>query len=336
MYGRPTHREMIREAVGDLDGRATYAEIRDWICGRYGSVNRSAITANIIMCTVNHPSRIHYPQSSKPRVANGRYDFLYRVGRGRVALYDPKSHGAWEVRRGPKGEAVVAEVGGQEHRTRGGGQRAVPMDSRILAPRIPTEEAFLAGIREYDRREQREAVYRTAALVVSRFWGEHAVVADAVAALLVSWNRAFYRFGMFEIAKLQRCIADNAEAIERFRRRDISSLAYEDEASIGRMFGEFIEASRIGSGSSRGRQSAVSAAKALHLLAPRFFPIWDRKIARIYGCHYGRDPIKAYWEFCHVTRDIAEATRQYSVQSDKTLVKLIDEYNYSKFAKGWI
>jgi len=56
----------------------------------------------------------------------------------------------------------------------------------------------------------------------------------------------------------------------------------------------------------------------------------------VYGCRYGSDPMAAYWAFCRVTRDVAEATKGYTARTDKTLVKLIDEYNYSKFAKGWI
>jgi len=335
MRTRPTHRDMISEAVETLGGKCSYTEIRDYIRGRYGAVNKSAITANIIMCTVNHPSRIHYHPNTDPRIANTMYDFLFRIARGAVELYDRERHAQWEIRRRLDGSVVVALVGGREFPP-----RTVKRRSRAPGgkPRwtMPRREEFLSGIEAYERREQREAVYKIAAFVVARFWGEHAVIADAVTALLVSWNRAFYRFGMFNVATLEACIADNAEQVERFRTRDISSLAYEDEAYIEGLFRKFLEALRIGLGSSRGRKSPVSAAKALHLMAPSFFPIWDSKIAVEYGCQYGSDPMAAYRAFCRVTRDVAEATRGYTGRTDKTLVKLIDEYNYSKFAKGWI
>jgi hypothetical protein len=37
------------------------------------------------------------PENQKPRIANDKYDFLYTVGRGTVALYDPIKHGIWEI-----------------------------------------------------------------------------------------------------------------------------------------------------------------------------------------------------------------------------------------------
>jgi len=37
-----------------------------------------------------------------------------------------------------------------------------------------------------------------------------------------------------------------------------------------------------------------------------------------------------------ITKDIVDNVKNYTVQSDKTIVKLIDEYNYSKYTKKWI
>jgi hypothetical protein len=81
---------MIKEAVENLGGMATYSEIKDYIRNKYGEVNESTINCQIIVCTVNHPSRIHYPENKKPRIANSRYDFLFSTGykyrRGEVEL----------------------------------------------------------------------------------------------------------------------------------------------------------------------------------------------------------------------------------------------------------
>lgn len=87
------------------------------------------------------------------------------------------------------------------------------------------------------------------------------------------------------------------------------------------------------------RRSPVAVAKALHLLAPNFFPLWDDKIAQAppYKCYYNKNPDEKYVSFCERTKTIADKVRTYIDQSDKTtLVKLIDEYNYSKYTKGWI
>jgi len=84
-------------------------------------------------------------------------------------------------------------------------------------------------------------------------------------------------------------------------------------------------------------RSPVSVAKALHLLAPNFFPLWDNKIARAYGCHYKKKPAEKYIWFCKKTKTVADKVKNYNIRSNKkTLVKIIDEYNYSKYTLGWI
>ena len=84
------------------------------------------------------------------------------------------------------------------------------------------------------------------------------------------------------------------------------------------------------------KKSPVSAAKALHLLAPKFFPLWDDKIARAYRCNYDTNPAEKYVSFCKITKIIAEKVKDYDIQTDRTLIKLVDEYNFSKYTKKWI
>jgi len=72
MSTKPYVWQMVKEAVQNLGGKATYSEIKDYIRNKYGAVNESTINCQIIVCTVNHPSRIHYPENKKPRVATAR------------------------------------------------------------------------------------------------------------------------------------------------------------------------------------------------------------------------------------------------------------------------
>jgi hypothetical protein len=94
---RPAVWQLVKDAVKSLGGRASYLRIIEWIHTKYPDVNENTIRAQIIICTVNAPSRIHYPENRKPREANGRYDFLYSVGRGEVMSYDPQQHGKWAI-----------------------------------------------------------------------------------------------------------------------------------------------------------------------------------------------------------------------------------------------
>lgn len=94
---RPPVRLMVKNAVEDLGGSATYEQIRDWISTKYDNVNRGTIDAQTIACTVNQPSRGHYPENQKTRGFDPNYDFFFTTGRGKVELYDKTKHGEWGI-----------------------------------------------------------------------------------------------------------------------------------------------------------------------------------------------------------------------------------------------
>ena len=81
----------------------------------------------------------------------------------------------------------------------------------------------------------------------------------------------------------------------------------------------------------------VGTAKALHLLAPGLFPLWDRDIAKAYGLALGEAGSngKRYWRFMLIAKQqCLELSRQEP--SCKNPLKSIDEYNYCKYTKGWL
>jgi len=114
MNAKPYVWQMIKEAIEKLGGKATYSEIKGHIRNKYGEVNKSTINCQIIVCTVNHPSRIHYTENKKPRIANSKYDFLFTTGRGQVELYDLEKHGIWEIRKDEYGKLTVEQSGLEE------------------------------------------------------------------------------------------------------------------------------------------------------------------------------------------------------------------------------
>jgi hypothetical protein len=201
---------------------------------------------------------------------------------------------------------------------------------------VPNREEFIKGCEEYEKHDKRGAMYKVAMFLVSHFWGKPPDMADGLGVLLLTWNQAFYRYGIFDFDKLEECITENFQKIESFRNRDILSLSNSDEDAIKDLFNKFREALQIDSGNVQGRKSPVSVAKALHLLAPKFFPPWDDKIARAYKCYYNENPAERYVSFCKITKAIADEVKNYTSRSDKTLIKLIDEYNYSKYTQGGI
>lgn len=103
-------REMIRNAVTDLGGKANYTQIIELINKKHGAVNNNTIRTQIMACSVNSFSRIHLPECGKPRSFDARYDFLYNVGPGQVVLYDPIIHGNWTLIE-HQGKTVIAKDG---------------------------------------------------------------------------------------------------------------------------------------------------------------------------------------------------------------------------------
>ena len=111
-----------------------------------------------------------------------------------------------------------------------------------------------------------------------------------------------------------------------------------DKDSIHCLFDELNKALQIAQKDSKakGRKSPVAVAKALHLLAPNFFPIWDGKIAAAYGYSSGKTAVENYIIFCEKIKRVAKNVCDGIQRKDKPLLKFIDEYNYAKYTKKWI
>lgn len=104
---RPPVWQLVRDSIRHFDREVSYSEIKKFVWSEYPDVNSSTLTCQIIVCSVNHPSRVHYPENKKPRLCTGQYDFLYNTGRGRVAPYDPDRQGLWEIAVSGDGALVV-------------------------------------------------------------------------------------------------------------------------------------------------------------------------------------------------------------------------------------
>lgn len=107
---KPIVREMIREAVDALGGKAKNVDVRDWVLRKYPGTNPLTVAAQIIVATVNHDSRVHYPQNQKARRADSENDFLYRPQKGWIEKYDSEKHGHWEIRETESGQLIVQQV----------------------------------------------------------------------------------------------------------------------------------------------------------------------------------------------------------------------------------
>jgi hypothetical protein len=96
------------------------------------------------------------------------------------------------------------------------------------------------------------------------------------------------------------------------RERSIASLVNLDETEVLRLFGLF-----------RAECGPVGAGKALHVLAPSFFPLWDNAIA----VSYGVATETGYFQFIKIVKQqVVNLTEE--IAPGVTALKALDEYNY--------
>lgn len=203
-------------------------------------------------------------------------------------------------------------------------------------PMALTSEEFQRGLDAYQMHVARDPIYETATFLLNHSWGEPRKMADGLGVLLLTWNQGFYRFGQFDFNLLEESLQWGMPVIAEFRKRHIKSLTQTDEVAVEQLFLSLLDALRRREGKRIDQKSPVAVAKALHLLAPDFFPIWDEKIADAYGCYYASNPAKQYLTFAMKMQELWRALNMtVPLGTGRTFLKLIDEYNYAKFTKNW-
>lgn len=213
-------------------------------------------------------------------------------------------------------------------------QLPMPRKSTLYSPTY-----FFRWIKAFRKRERRDSMYHVATYLVTNFLNQPAMLTDGLGVLLLTWNQAFYRYGSFDFKKLEKCLIKNKKTINHFRNRKIFSISDGDKIYIKKLFNELLKSLEITQGKKKHQKSPVATAKALHLLAPDFFPLWDQRISNAYGYNYTNQPAEKYFAFCLVTKDLAAKLKKRVPKSElkqKTLLKLIDECNYDTYTKKYL
>ena len=200
---------------------------------------------------------------------------------------------------------------------------------------LPNKHEFNRAIAAYKQNEKRDAMYVVATYWVEQFWNDSHQVSNGLGVLLLTWNDAFYRYGPFDYDELADCVESNRPSLEKLRNKELRRITDKDGEIICDLFGQFQHALRSQRNSGEERFTPVGTVKALHLLAPSYFPLWDGAIAEAYDCEFA-DSIAAekYLEFCHQMLEIKKQVieRKY-VGSQENPLKKIDEYNYVTYTK---
>jgi len=197
---------------------------------------------------------------------------------------------------------------------------------------IPDYDEFRRGYEVYNEREIKGPIYFEALEVVSQHWGIPHDMARGVRIIIRGWN---YLYSNFNFGELVNCIGRNLPILNELKDKNIETLSESDGDTIKNVFNQFNEALKR---ESDNRKSPVSVAKALCLFATNFLPIWDSNIAFKYNCFYFSDSADdPYFRFCKKMKIMAGHVRNYAPNpDDRSLLKRIDEYNYSKYTMHWI
>jgi hypothetical protein len=182
----------------------------------------------------------------------------------------------------------------------------------------------------YETNEPRDLFYKVATELVSLSLANKTVllISESIAVLLQTWNREYYRFRKFDaqhFADIDKLLSTQKIALAEARGKNIQHLTHAEETFAKQMFKAFETV-----------LGPVGAAKSLHLLAPDYFPIWDRTIAAAYVGILGKTGTNSnrYWQMMGYASQQAHSLVASGYTGNP--LKAIDEYNYCHFSKGWI
>jgi hypothetical protein len=194
----------------------------------------------------------------------------------------------------------------------------------------PTAAELAKARQTFRSRESRDVFYRAATYLVEQALQGLAPItlSEALAVLLQTWNRAYYQYhppGPDYLDRIDALLDQHASWRRRIRDRTISTFSSADGAELEVIFRDFEKV-----------LGPVGAAKALHLLAPGFLPLWDRAIAVAYGLQLGYTGTngKRYVRMANIAKSqSARVGGEDAIGAD--ILKALDEYNYCRFTKGW-
>lgn len=142
-------------------------------------------------------------------------------------------------------------------------------------------------------------------------------IAGALSEWLSDFNRQYYRFRPEKGATLRRDLEPilriSLGALMPLRDRSITTLTHQDRRQVSELFDRF-----------RDRLGPVGTAKALHVLAPGFFPLWDNSIAKAHGLSV--DEVGYYQLMLHRKKQVASLPP--GLTDRVSPLKLLDERDY--------
>jgi hypothetical protein len=195
--------------------------------------------------------------------------------------------------------------------------------------RTPEFDELESARAAYQADERRTLFYRTAIeLVDLAFCGDLTLsLAEVLTVLLQHWNQPYERRSRFDAAHcadIERLLVEHGALLHVLRGRTIETFSESDRPAVERLFHDFELV-----------LGPVGAARALHLLAPRFFPLWDRDVASAYLVSL-LEPGENGERYCQFMRIAQEQCDVLGGEAriGRNPLQALEEYNFWWHARG--
>ncbi|MBI3973662.1 MAG: hypothetical protein HY332_20495 [Chloroflexi bacterium] len=313
---RPPVREMLWQAIHALGGQATSAALKAWVLQRYPGTNLGTISAQIGMCTVNSPSRVHLPQNAAPRVANDpRYDFLNRTERGVVEWYEPARHGQWAVTRHGSGQLAVIRLEPVDAASQGATVDLSTAPAAAVTGSMAERDAEVAPVPSTRTRRTRERVQQRVQELCRHFehyvqlydervpfnrsgqyeWHRRTIerrrrLGSVAAAVndaeftkdlwytLAAWGMNVRRARLVPLAELRQGLQANLHRLVALERLHLEEQPPARVLALANDVWELIAALPV----TQSQSKIVGATKALHHVLPDLVPPMDRSYTQVF------------------------------------------------------
>jgi hypothetical protein len=197
----------------------------------------------------------------------------------------------------------------------------LPRLPKALPLHHPTADELHHAHAVYTEKEPTEYAHRLSRHLLE---GDAFTAGEALHALLRIWSP---KGPKTTPAGISAVLDKTADARAAFADRHIATLVVAEHHTVKVIYAAF-----------KGAVGQVSAAKALSVLHPRFFPMWDTKIALAYlGWRWRTQgaPPEHYLLFMGYAIEQCTTAVNEDAFGD-TLLKVLDEWNYSIWTKKWL
>jgi hypothetical protein len=200
---------------------------------------------------------------------------------------------------------------------------------------VPTAADLKRARDEYVADEPRDLFYRVAGDLVAAatyFNGSGTfTLAEALNVLLFTWNRRYYNRNHPADQKYWKTLES---ILDRYKNEILSCRQRSIDSFVGKIDAERLMPMFRDLALTLG---PVGAAKALHLLAPKFFPPWDNNIAYHYGIYlsYVGEAEDGFW-WKRYTRFIEIRREQVRILNGAVTspLKALDEWDYMRVTRA--